>query len=52
MKPIKIRIPNQSASEFENFDRFVQIVLAKGRPTKKDKPLAEKPIKSEVGPKK
>ena len=34
----KIRIPNPSKSEFENFDRFVRIVLAKGKPAKKAKP--------------
>jgi hypothetical protein len=36
MRPrTKITIPNPSKSEFENFDRFVRIVLAKGKPKKK-----------------
>ena len=34
----KIKIPNPSKSEFENFDRFVRIVLAKGKPAKEAKP--------------
>ena len=39
MRPrTKIEIPNPSTSEFENFDRFVRIVLAKGKPTKEAKP--------------
>lgn len=39
MRPrTKIEIPNPSASEFENFDRFVRIVLAKGKPSKEEKP--------------
>jgi len=36
MRPrTKITIPNPSKSEIENFDRFVRIVLAKGKPAKK-----------------
>ena len=38
MRPrTKIEIPNPSASEFENFDRFVRIVLAKGKPAKQER---------------
>jgi hypothetical protein len=38
MRPrTKITIPNPPESEFENFDRFVRIVLAKGKPMKKAK---------------
>jgi hypothetical protein len=44
MRPrTKITIPNPSESELENFDRFVRIVLAKGKPTKKAK-LADKDV--------
>jgi hypothetical protein len=38
---MKIELPNPSKSEFENFDRFVRIVLAKGKPTKHEKPEAK-----------
>lgn len=42
MRPrTKISLLNPSPSEFENFDRFVQIVLAKGKPQKKEKPEAK-----------
>jgi len=42
MRPrTKIEIPNPSESEFENFDRFVRIVLAKGKPAKEEKPKAK-----------
>ncbi|MDQ2842048.1 MAG: hypothetical protein M3Y72_13600 [Acidobacteriota bacterium] len=42
MRPrTKITIPNPSESEFENFDRFVRIVLAKGRPRKQYEPKAK-----------
>jgi hypothetical protein len=34
-------MPNPSNSEFENFDRFVRIVLAKGKPTKAERPKAK-----------
>ncbi len=38
MRPrTKITIPNPSASEFENFDRFVRIVLTKPKPAKASK---------------
>jgi hypothetical protein len=37
-----ITIPNPSGSEFENFDRFVRIVLAKGKPAKEEKPKAKR----------
>jgi hypothetical protein len=37
----KIEIPNPSNSEFENFDRFVRIVLAKGKPRKEERPKAK-----------
>lgn len=51
MRPrTKITIPNPSASEFENFDRFVRIVLAKGKPAKKATP--DKPVSQKVAPKK
>ncbi len=36
----KIEIPNRSDSEFENFDRFVRIVLASPKPPKEMKPRA------------
>jgi len=43
MRPrTKITIPNPSASEFENFDRFVRIVLAKGKPAKTATPKANR----------
>jgi hypothetical protein len=43
MRPrTKITIPNPSASEFENFDRFVRIVLAKGKPVKNAKPAGKR----------
>ena len=39
MRPrTKITIPNPSESEFENFDRFVRIVLTKPKPPKAVKP--------------
>ncbi len=42
MRPrTKIEIPNPSGSEFENFDRFVRIVLAKGKPQKHERPKAK-----------
>ena len=42
MRPrTKIAIPNPSASEFDNFDRFVRIVLAKGKPSKEERPKAK-----------
>lgn len=35
MRPrTKITLPNPSESEFENFDRFVRIVLSKPKPAK------------------
>lgn len=42
MRPrTKITLSNPSESEFENFDRFVRIVLAKGKPTKAERPKAK-----------
>jgi hypothetical protein len=42
MRPrTKITIPNPSESEFENFDRFVRIVLAKGKPAKEERSKAK-----------
>jgi hypothetical protein len=42
MRPrTRITIPNPSASEFENFDRFVRIALAKGKPSKDEKSKAK-----------
>jgi hypothetical protein len=42
MRPrTKITIPNPSENEFENFDRFVRIVLSKGKPAKEEKPKAK-----------
>jgi hypothetical protein len=41
MRPrTKTAIPNPSASEFENFDGFVRIVLGKGKP-KDERPKAK-----------
>jgi len=34
----KIELPNRSESEFDNFDSFVRIVLAKGKPPKEEGP--------------
>ena len=48
MRPrTKITIPNPSASEFENFDRFVRIVLTKPKPPKVAK--AKSGTKSKAG---
>lgn len=42
MRPrTKITIPNPSENEFENFDKFVRIVLAKGKPQKQERPEAK-----------
>lgn len=42
MRPrTKIELENPSKSEFENFDRFVRIVLAKGKPEKEERPEAK-----------
>jgi hypothetical protein len=52
MRPrTKITIPNPSESEFENFDRFVRIVLAKGKPAKKAKPDGKR-VSPKLKPKK
>ena len=42
MRPrTKIQLPNPSESEFENFDRFVRLALAKGKPHKQERPKAK-----------
>jgi hypothetical protein len=42
MRPrTKIELANPSESEFENFDRFVRIVLASGKLQKEERPKAK-----------
>jgi hypothetical protein len=49
MRPrTKIELPNPSPDQFQNFDRFVKIVLAKGKPAKKPRKEAiQKPVRPE-----
>src|SRR5258708_1757937 len=39
---VRIELPIPSPSEFENFDRFVRIVLAKGKPAHDAKPKVKR----------